>query len=44
MKPTPRRLAALERWRDADPDLPVVSTLFRTMKADPDTPRTAALP
>jgi hypothetical protein len=40
-----RRLAALERWRDADPELPVVAALFRSMKADvPDGPRTAALP
>jgi hypothetical protein len=39
-----RRLAAIERWRDADPDLPVVADLRRRMNAPPDGPRTAARP
>ncbi len=39
-----RRLAAIERWRDADPDLPVVAELRRTVDAAPEGPRTAALP
>ena len=38
-----RRLAAIERWRDADPELPVVAALRRTVDA-PEGPRTAALP
>jgi hypothetical protein len=37
------RLAAIERWRDADPDLPVVAELRRTMDA-PEGERTATLP
>jgi hypothetical protein len=39
-----RHLAAIERWRDADPDLPVVADLRRRMNAAPEGPRTAALP
>jgi hypothetical protein len=39
-----RRLAAIERWRHADPDLPVVAELRRAMHPSGEGPRTAALP
>lgn len=39
-----RRLAAAERWRDADSDLPVVAGLRRALDERPSGPRTAAAP
>lgn len=37
------RVAAAQRWRDADPDLPAVATLRRTLQAAPAGPRAAEM-